>query len=240
LLASLGFGLINFFFAIPAIYTIDTFGRRNLLLATFPLLAACLLLTGFSFLITNPMAHIALIATGIYLFAVFYSPGAGPVPFTYAAEAYPLYVRNTGMSLSTATTWGFNFLLAITWPKLLQTFKPTGAFCYYAAWLIVGFFFVLFFVPETRGYSLEQLDIVFSQTTRHGIQHGFRQLNYWRACVMTRGRTTMEAPVFVSMEDMQAQTNDRVGRRVSDDEEQVMSPATLVGSVYHAAGEKPE
>lgn len=37
--ASLGFGIINFFFAIPAFYTIDTFGRRNLLLTTFPVSA---------------------------------------------------------------------------------------------------------------------------------------------------------------------------------------------------------
>ena len=210
------------------------------MLATFPLLAGCLLLTGFSFLITDPKAHIGLVATGIYLFGVFYSPGTGPVPFTYAAEAYPLYVRTTGMSLSTSTTWGFNFLLGITWPKLLQAFTPTGAFCYYAAWLIIGFFLVLFFVPETRGYSLEQLDIVFSQTTKHGIQHGFRQLNYWRAYVMTLGKTSMEAPVFVRMEDMQAQSNGRVGRGVSDEEEPVMSPATLVGSVRNANGPKEQ
>jgi hypothetical protein len=34
--------------ALPAVYTIDTFGRRNLLLVTFPLMALCLLLTGFA------------------------------------------------------------------------------------------------------------------------------------------------------------------------------------------------
>ena len=48
LAASLGFGVINFLFAIPAIYTIDTFGRRNLLLTTFPLMALFLLFTGTS------------------------------------------------------------------------------------------------------------------------------------------------------------------------------------------------
>ncbi len=36
LVASLGFGIVNFLFALPAFYTIDTFGRRNLLLTTFP------------------------------------------------------------------------------------------------------------------------------------------------------------------------------------------------------------
>ena len=51
LLASMGFGIINFLFAIPAIYTIDTFGRRNLLLTTFPMMGLSLLFTGFSFFI---------------------------------------------------------------------------------------------------------------------------------------------------------------------------------------------
>jgi MFS family permease len=52
--ASLGFGLINFVFALPAVFTIDRFGRRNLLLTTFPLMALCLLLSE---------SHIALTAT---------------------------------------------------------------------------------------------------------------------------------------------------------------------------------
>ena len=48
LLSSFGFGAINFTFAFPAVWTIDTFGRRNLLLTTFPLMAIFLLMTGFA------------------------------------------------------------------------------------------------------------------------------------------------------------------------------------------------
>jgi len=48
LLASLGFGALNFLMALPAVYTIDTFGRRNLLLLTFPLMSLFLLMTGFA------------------------------------------------------------------------------------------------------------------------------------------------------------------------------------------------
>ncbi len=48
LLASFGFGAVNFVFAGPAIWTIDTFGRRNLLLVSFPLMAVMLLMTGFA------------------------------------------------------------------------------------------------------------------------------------------------------------------------------------------------
>jgi MFS family permease len=48
LLASWGFGALNFVMALPAVYTIDTFGRRNLLLVTFPLMSIFLFMTGFA------------------------------------------------------------------------------------------------------------------------------------------------------------------------------------------------
>ncbi|KAL2014458.1 hypothetical protein VTN00DRAFT_1983 [Thermoascus crustaceus] len=180
--ASLGFGLINWLFAIPAIYTIDTFGRRNLLLTTFPLMSLSLLFTGFSFWIpetTHHRARVACIALGIYIFGIVYSPGEGPVPFTYSAEAYPLYVRAYGMSLATATTWFFNFLLAITWPSLLNAFTPQGAFAFYAGCNIVGWWLILMFMPETKGKTLEELDQVFSMPTYLHAAYGLRQIPYF-------------------------------------------------------------
>lgn len=76
LLASMGFGLVMFIFAFPAVYMVDTFGRRNLLLVTFPNMAWCLLAAGFSFLIDkNSSARVPLIAFFIYLFTAMYGPG---------------------------------------------------------------------------------------------------------------------------------------------------------------------
>ena len=76
LLGSWGFGMVNFLFALPAVYTIDTFGRRKLLLTTFPCMAICLLITGFAFFI-DPSKHLdartGTIAFGIYLYCCFYS-----------------------------------------------------------------------------------------------------------------------------------------------------------------------
>jgi len=180
LAASLGFGIINWLFALPAVWTIDTFGRRNLLLTTFPLMALFLLFTGFSFWIpAEGTARVACVALGIYLFGMVYSPGEGPVPFTYSAEAYPLYIRTYGMSLATATLWGFNFLLSVTWPSLLKTFKPQGAFGWYAAWNIFGFVAVLLFLPETKARSLEELDAVFSVSTRKQVAQGLKEVPYF-------------------------------------------------------------
>ena len=124
-------------------------------------------------------ARIACIALGIYLFGIVYSPGEGPVPFTYSAEAYPLYIRPLGMSLATATTWFFNFVLSITWPSLQTAFKPQGAFAWYATWNLIGFVLVLLFLPETKGKTLEELDQVFGLPTHAHAAYGLRQVPYF-------------------------------------------------------------
>ncbi|KAI1388728.1 uncharacterized protein F4822DRAFT_429344 [Hypoxylon trugodes] len=187
LVASLGFGIVNFLFAIPALYTIDTFGRRNLLLTTFPLMSIFLFFTGFSFWIPkDTTAHIACIALGIYLYGMVYSPGEGPVPFTYSAEAYPLYIRPIGMSLATATLWLFNAVISLTWPALVQAWTAQGAFSWYAAWNIAGFFLVLFFLPETKEKTLEELDAVFDVPLRSLIKYGADQFVWFFAHYILR------------------------------------------------------
>ncbi|KAI1167199.1 hypothetical protein F5B18DRAFT_659266 [Nemania serpens] len=186
LAASLGFGAVNFLFAIPAFYTIDTFGRRKLLLTTFPLMSLFLFYTGFSFYIPSGTAQVANVALGIYLFGVVYSPGEGPVPFTYSAEAYPLYIRPFGMSLATATTWFFNAVVSITWPALVQAWTNAGAFSWYAAWNLVGWVLVLLFLPETKEKTLEELDAVFDVPLRSIMRYGIAQAGYFWGHVILR------------------------------------------------------
>lgn len=82
------------------------------------------------------------------------------------------------MSLATATTWFFNFVLAVTWPAMLKSFGPQAAFGFYAAWNMIGFFLTLFFVPETKAKSLEELDSVFSVPLRTHAKYGLDQLVY--------------------------------------------------------------
>jgi MFS family permease len=202
LLVSMGTGIVNWLFAIPAIYTIDTFGRRNLLLTTFPIMALCLLFTGFSFYAPDTAdegsyntTRVALIATGIYLFMAVYSPGEGPVPFTYSAEAFPLYIRDTGMSFATATCWGFNFIISFTWPALLGAFGPTGAFGWYAAWNAAATVYCYFLLPETKvslpsivtkghrlidqNLTLEELDVVFAIGNREHARYYKNKLPWY-------------------------------------------------------------
>lgn len=101
----------------------------------------------------------------------------------YSAEAFPLYVRDIGMSLATSLTWFLyvrcllplarnsrtptsNFVIALTVPALLGAWTPQGVFAWFAAWNLFGFFATLLFVPETKALTLEELDQVFSVPTR--------------------------------------------------------------------------
>lgn len=179
LTVSLGCGIANFVGAVPALYTIDKFGRRKLLLLTFPWLALCLFWTAGSFYIADQTARIASVCTSLYVFMLFYSPGMGPVPFTYSAEAFSLSVRPLGMASAVAVTWAFNFLINFTWPKMMDAMTPIGGFCFYAAWNVVGWLYTYFFLPETKGYSLEELDSIFERQNRVHMRQRWRDMRRW-------------------------------------------------------------
>jgi len=180
LLVSWGFGLVNFVFAFPAIRTIDTYGRRTLLLFTFPQMAWTLLAAGFCFYIPKEnTAHLGLVAMFIYLFAAFYSPGEGPVPFTYSAEVFPLSHREVGMGWAVATCLFWAAVLSITFPKILEVFTPTGAFGFYAGLNVTAFVMIFLFVPETKQRTLEELDYIFAVPTSRFIRYQHTKALPW-------------------------------------------------------------
>ncbi|SCW00105.1 LAFE_0B09560g1_1 [Lachancea fermentati] len=196
LAASLGFGLVNFFFAIPAFFMIDRFGRRFLLLNTFPWMAVFLFVTGFSFWIPGQQARVGVVSMGIYVFSAIYSFGCGVVPFVVAGEVFPLYVRAIGASLFTVVLWGFNFILSFTWPRMLRSMHAQGAFGFYAGWNVIGWFLVYFLMPETKQLTLEELDEVFDVPLHERVAFQFRQL--WpdfQTYVLRRKNVAREPPI---------------------------------------------
>jgi MFS family permease len=180
LLASTIFGFVNWVGAFPAVWTMDTLGRRSLLLLTLPFMALTMLAAGLSFSIpkTNP-AHFGLLATLIYLFCAEYSPGMGPVPPAYSAEVFPLSHREVGMSfaIATANTWAT--VLSLTFPRIAAALGPQGAFTLYAVLNVVAFILVYLFVPETRLKSLDELDEVFSVPTRRFVRYQMTEYLPW-------------------------------------------------------------
>ncbi|OJJ51536.1 hypothetical protein ASPZODRAFT_163358 [Penicilliopsis zonata CBS 506.65] len=179
--ASWGFGMVNFLCALPAVFTIDTYGRRALLLFTFPQMAWTLLAAGFCFYIPESnSAHLIAIALFVFLFSAFYSPGEGPVPYTYSAEVFPLSHREVGMSWAVATCLFWASVLSITFPRMLSVMGSTGAFGFYAGLNVTAFVMIFLWVPETKQRTLEELDCVFSvPTSVHMHYQVTKALPYW-------------------------------------------------------------
>ncbi|KAJ7148961.1 hypothetical protein C8R43DRAFT_1128727 [Mycena crocata] len=180
LLISLGFGAVNFTFAFPAIWTIDTFGRRNLLLFTFPNMAWALFLVAGCFqLSVDNAARLPLIATFVFVFTAFYSPGIGPVPNVYAAECFPLSHRETGVAWSIFVNNTVSTILGLTFPSMLAGMGPTGAFCFYGGLNLVAFVMIFFWLPETKQRTLEELDFIFAVPTRRHMSYQMRTWAPW-------------------------------------------------------------
>ncbi|KAH6670071.1 hypothetical protein B0J14DRAFT_597808 [Halenospora varia] len=198
LIASFGFGLVNFVFAWPAIWTIDTYGRRSLLLFTFPNMAWSLLAVGLCSLIPSGKAHLGLMALFIYVFAAFYSPGEGPVPFAYSAEVFPLSHREVGMGWAVAVNLLWAAILGITLPKMKDALGVLGTFVFYAILTIIAFCMIFLWVPETKQRTLEELDYVFAVPTRTHMHYQLtKALPWWvKRYVFMRRSTPDLKPLY--------------------------------------------
>ncbi|RDW62933.1 uncharacterized protein DSM5745_10044 [Aspergillus mulundensis] len=166
---NIGFGLANFLFTIPAYWFIDMSrrrGRRILLLVSLAGIFFTIIAIGSFFFIPNDDARLGLVSFfTIVVFLFFYGIGAGPVPFTFSAEVFPLAFREVGMSFSVMVNFlGLGFLVLLV-PFLTREFGSNGNS--YLLYLFGGldllaFGLVFLFVPSTGRIPLENMDHVYT------------------------------------------------------------------------------
>ncbi|KAK5946971.1 hypothetical protein PMZ80_001117 [Knufia obscura] len=171
-LTSLSIALTNFAFTVVAFYLIDRLGRRRSLLYTIPIMAVSLLLAAVMFRFVDlrgtegaPAAQAGsvqpglphyLIVVALLLYVSSYATGLGPVPWQQS-ELFPLSVRSLGSSLSTATNWGLNTIVGLTFLPMMQGLTPTWTFVVYAAVCAVGWLAIWWCYPETMGMEIEEI-----------------------------------------------------------------------------------
>lgn len=152
--------------AIFLVIGIDKLGRRKSLMFGAAWMMTMMFIIG-GVLHTHPpvdvntvsSASIAMVAM-IYLYVIGYSASWGPIPWVYLSEIFPTRLRSYGVGMGAATQWLFNFVITEITPNAVshigwKTFIMFGCFCFgMGVW-------VFFFVKETKGRSLEDMDIIF-------------------------------------------------------------------------------
>jgi len=112
----------------------------------------------------SPYAWMSTVGMVVYL--MFFAPGMGPMPWTVNAEIYPTWSRSAATGLATSVNWVFNLIVSMTFLTLLEVLTPSGAFWLYSGLAVIGFFFLFFLLPETRGKTLEEIEKLFTEKTR--------------------------------------------------------------------------
>jgi MFS family permease len=148
-------GTVNLVFTIVAIYSVDRFGRRGLMLLGFGGLTVTHLLIGASFYFGQSGAYVlvlTLAAIGCYALSL------APVTWVVLSEIFPNRIRGAAMSVSVFALWLACFILNFTFPLLNEWLGTAGTFWIYAAICVFGFFFVRSRLPETKGKTLEEIE----------------------------------------------------------------------------------
>lgn len=148
-------GIVNVLFTFLAIWKIDAWGRKPLLLSGIIGVFLSLVMCASYFLygMEQPLIIIIFITAFIACFAFSY----GPVTWIIISEIYPTKVRGTAMSIATLSLWLTNVLIAQVFPRM-NAWSEWGAFLVFAGITLVAFFFVRFFIPETKNKSLEEIE----------------------------------------------------------------------------------
>jgi sugar porter (SP) family MFS transporter len=146
-------GATNLVATLIAMAVIDKLGRKKLLLTGTVGLAICLTIISILFFTKQHLAWLVwLLMAYIACFAV----SQGAVLWVYISEVFPNRVRSKGQSLGSSAHWIFNALISLVFPVMARS---SGAypFVFFAAMMVLDFFLVLFYYPETSGISLEQM-----------------------------------------------------------------------------------
>jgi MFS family permease len=152
-LQAIAVGATNLVATLIAMAVIDKLGRKKLLLTGTVGLAICLVIVSILFFTHQHLGWLVwLLMAYIACFAV----SQGAVLWVYISEVFPNRVRAKGQSLGSSAHWIFNAMISLVFPVMA---KSSGAypFVFFAAMMVLDFFLVLFYYPETSGISLEQM-----------------------------------------------------------------------------------
>ena len=148
-------GIANVIFTIIALYTIEKWGRRTLILLGAGGLGLIYLTLGTCyFLEVKGVMMVVLVVSAISVYAM----TLGPVTWTLLAEIFPNHIRGIAMATCTFALWVGCCTLTFSFPSMNAALGSSGTFWIYSAICACAFIFLFRNCPETKGKSLEELE----------------------------------------------------------------------------------
>ncbi|CAA9960253.1 hypothetical protein CFE70_003696 [Pyrenophora teres f. teres 0-1] len=162
---------------IPAIFLMETCGRRFWAIAMLPGFFFGLLLVGISYHLTTLSATLGLYLTGLILYMLFFGSYAA-LTWVIPSEVYPTYLRSYGMTTSTGWLFLSSFIVTYNFTGMQDAFTRTGlTLGFYGGIAVLGWFYQIFFMPETKDLTLEEIDQLFQKPTRQLVKENAK--NSW-------------------------------------------------------------
>jgi len=148
-------GSVNLIFTLVAMFTVDRWGRKKLMvLGSIGLGITYILLGGAFYFQLKGIAVLSLVVVAIAIYAM----SLAPVVWVILSEIFPNRIRGAAMALATFALWVACFILTYTFPLLNASLGAAGTFWIYAAICLLSFVFIMLKLPETKGKSLEELE----------------------------------------------------------------------------------
>ena len=154
LLSSVGIGLVNLIFTLLGINLIDKLGRKILMYIGSIGYIISLSLIAASFLLQWEGLALPLF---LFLFIASHAIGQGAIIWVFISEIYPNHLRSAGQSFGTSTHWVLAAIIPSLVPVLFATIGAGIVFAVFAFMMVLQLLFVYFWMPETKGVSLESL-----------------------------------------------------------------------------------
>jgi SP family arabinose:H+ symporter-like MFS transporter len=148
-------GVINLIFTVIALWKVDSWGRRPLLIWGMAVVTLTMFATAFLLLKGAPAIWIVVLL-GVYMACVAISICA--VIWIITAEIFPNRIRGRAMSIATFATWVTNTISAFLFPWYVDRFGMHAGFFTFAAICLLATVFYWAFVPETKGKTLEEIE----------------------------------------------------------------------------------
>ena len=167
LIAMMTVPTVNMLFTFPAIRLVEKWGRKKLLYVGASMMLVTMLAAGFAFqsignvtdpsLIDGNYKMLLLAAVIVYIFG--FAVSWGPVAWIVCSEIFPLEGREIGMTITTMVNWTFAGLVMSNALSFMEKFGNSSIFYLFAGFCVLSILFVSMFVPETRGSTLEKIEL---------------------------------------------------------------------------------